>query len=118
MVTNTREGAAVSGWSAADVADQAARTVLVTGASSGLGLQTAMVLAGRCATVATGALPQIYAATVVDVRGGEYFGPSILGQTRGAPGRVVASAAARNVHTVRRLRERTAELTSVSPDPA
>ncbi len=68
--------------------------------------------------VATGALPQLYAATAVDVRGGEYFGPSSLGQTRGAPGRVAASAAARNVHTARRLWERTAELTGVSPDPA
>ncbi|MFY9808651.1 MAG: protochlorophyllide oxidoreductase, partial [Pseudonocardiaceae bacterium] len=44
----------MSGWSAVDVADQAGRTVLVTGASSGLGLQTAAVLAGHGAMVLMG----------------------------------------------------------------
>ena len=38
-------------WTAADVADQSGRTAVVTGASSGLGLETAVVLAGRGATV-------------------------------------------------------------------
>ncbi|MDQ3150396.1 MAG: oxidoreductase [Actinomycetota bacterium] len=38
-------------WSGADVPDQCGRTVLVTGANSGLGLETARVLAGRGATV-------------------------------------------------------------------
>ncbi len=69
-------------------------------------------------SVAAGALPQLYAATAADVRSGEYFGPSRLGQTRGAPGRVAASAAARNEHTAGLLWERTAELTGVTPDPA
>jgi protochlorophyllide reductase len=68
--------------------------------------------------VAAGVLPQLYAATAADVRSGEYFGPSSLGQTRGAPGRVAASAAACNVDTARLLWERTAELTGVTPDPA
>jgi len=68
--------------------------------------------------VATGALPQLYAATAADVRGGEYYGPTRLGQTRGSPGRVAASAAARNEHTARLLWQRTAELTGVTPDPA
>jgi protochlorophyllide reductase len=66
---------------------------------------------------AAGALPQLYAATAPDVRGGEYFGPTNLGEARGAPGRAAASAAARNVHTAQLLWERTAELTGVKPDP-
>jgi NAD(P)-dependent dehydrogenase (short-subunit alcohol dehydrogenase family) len=38
-------------WTSADVPDQSGRTAVVTGASGGLGLQTAQVLAGRGATV-------------------------------------------------------------------
>lgn len=68
--------------------------------------------------VVAGALPQLYAATAADVRGGEYFGPTSLGETRGAPGRVHASPAAGNEHTARLLWERTAQLTGVTPDPA
>ncbi len=67
---------------------------------------------------ARGALSQLYAATAPDVRSGEYYGPTSLGQTRGAPGRVAASSAARDEHTARLLWERTAELTGVTPDPA
>ncbi len=68
--------------------------------------------------VAAGTLPQLYAATAPDVRSGEYFGPTRLGETRGAPGRVTASPAARNERTARLLWDRTAELTGVPPDPA
>ncbi|MEY9963803.1 NAD(P)-dependent dehydrogenase (short-subunit alcohol dehydrogenase family) [Streptacidiphilus sp. MAP12-16] len=38
-------------WTAADVPDQTGRVALVTGANTGLGLETAAVLAGRGATV-------------------------------------------------------------------
>jgi len=68
--------------------------------------------------VSGGALPQLYAAAAADVHGGEYYGPTSLGESRGAPGRVAASRAACNEHTARLLWERTAELTGVTPDPA
>ncbi len=67
---------------------------------------------------AAGALPQLYAATAADVHSGEYFGPANLGETRGSPGRVPASAAAQDERTAQLLWERTAELTGVPPDPA
>lgn len=38
-------------WAEADIPDQTGRTVLVTGANSGLGLQTSLVLAGKGARV-------------------------------------------------------------------
>jgi NAD(P)-dependent dehydrogenase (short-subunit alcohol dehydrogenase family) len=41
----------MSPWTEADIPDQTGRTVLVTGANSGLGLQTATVLAGKGARV-------------------------------------------------------------------
>jgi protochlorophyllide reductase len=69
-------------------------------------------------SLAAGALPQLYAITAADVRSGEYYGPTSLGETRGAPGRVTVSLAARNEHTARLLWERTAQLTGVPPDPA
>jgi NAD(P)-dependent dehydrogenase (short-subunit alcohol dehydrogenase family) len=68
--------------------------------------------------VEAGVLPQLYAITAADVHGGEYFGPTSLGQTRGAPGRVTPSLAAREERTAGLLWKRTAELTGVPPDPA
>lgn len=43
---------------------------------------------------ADGARPLLYAATMPDVRPGEYFGPSSLGEVRGTPDRVPAPSAA------------------------
>ncbi|MPZ67822.1 MAG: SDR family NAD(P)-dependent oxidoreductase [Pseudonocardiaceae bacterium] len=68
--------------------------------------------------VVAGTLPQLYAATAPDVRGGEYFGPMWLGETRGGPARAAISAAARDPATARLLWEHTAELVGVVPDPA
>jgi NAD(P)-dependent dehydrogenase (short-subunit alcohol dehydrogenase family) len=44
----------MSRWTAADIPDQSGRTVLVTGANSGLGLRTAEALAGKGARVLMG----------------------------------------------------------------
>jgi protochlorophyllide reductase len=68
--------------------------------------------------VVAGTLPQLYAATAPDVRGGEYFGPGGLGETRGAPVRAAASTAARDPELACGLWERTAELVGIRPDPA
>ncbi len=61
-----------------------------------------------------GALPQTYAATAPDVRGGEFFGPGGLFHQRGYPERVRPSRAARNVETARRLWDVATHMTGVS----
>jgi NAD(P)-dependent dehydrogenase (short-subunit alcohol dehydrogenase family) len=63
-----------------------------------------------------GALPQLYAATMPDVRGGEYFGPDGLFEQRGHPERVGASKAARNEADAQRLWEISERLTGVGFD--
>ncbi|ASU79586.1 protochlorophyllide oxidoreductase [Actinopolyspora erythraea] len=68
--------------------------------------------------VELGALPQLYAATAPGVRGGDYFGPARLAETRGHPKRARRSSAARDDTSASRLWELTAELTGVTPDPA
>ena len=47
----SRPGASTARWTAADVPDQRGRTAVITGANSGLGFETAGVLASRGATV-------------------------------------------------------------------
>ncbi|WP_436764009.1 SDR family NAD(P)-dependent oxidoreductase [Streptosporangium sp. V21-05] len=61
-------------WTEADVPGQSGRVVLVTGANTGLGLETARVFAARGATV------------VIACRDtGQYYGPSGPGGLRGHP---------------------------------
>lgn len=50
-MTGPRGGGRTNGWSLTDLADQSGRTVIVTGANSGLGLSTARELAGAGAHV-------------------------------------------------------------------
>ncbi|OQO89292.1 protochlorophyllide oxidoreductase [Saccharomonospora piscinae] len=66
----------------------------------------------------TGTLPQLYAATAPDVRGGDYLGPHGPGGVRGYPTRVRVPRRALDPHTGRGLWELTADLTRVTPDPA
>jgi NAD(P)-dependent dehydrogenase (short-subunit alcohol dehydrogenase family) len=54
---------------------------------------------------ADGALPQLYAATMPDVRGGDYYGPSGVFEMRGSPKKVTPTKAAQNAGDARRLWE-------------
>lgn len=69
-------------------------------------------------SVAQGAAAQLYAATAPDARSGAYYGPTSLGETRGAVGPARISPAACDEHVAGQLWERTAALTGVAPDPA
>jgi len=64
---------------------------------------------------AKGAWPSLYAATMPDVRTGDYWGPQ-LAELRGVPKRVGRSAAARDDVTARRLWQVSEQLTGVGYD--
>lgn len=64
----------------------------------------------------SGARPQLYAATMDDVRGGEYFGPSGPFESRGAPTRVGRSSQAQDPRVAGRLWDLSEELTGVRYD--
>ena len=61
-----------------------------------------------------GALPQLYAATMPDVEGGDYCGPRGPFEQRGYPKRVSTAAAAGDPTTARRLWDESEVLTGVS----
>jgi len=65
-------------------------------------------------SAADGALPALYAATALDVQGGEFFGPSGFMQQRGAPTRVKAAKKAYDTDVARRLWEVSEQLTGVT----
>jgi NAD(P)-dependent dehydrogenase (short-subunit alcohol dehydrogenase family) len=60
-----------------------------------------------------GALPTLYAATAPDVRGGDYIGPSSVGELWGHPRKVSSSGRSRNRETAKRLWEVSEKLTGV-----
>jgi hypothetical protein len=60
-----------------------------------------------------GALPQLYAATATDVRGGDYFGPDGIAEGRGHPKRVGSTKASKDVAVAARLWSASEELTGV-----
>jgi NAD(P)-dependent dehydrogenase (short-subunit alcohol dehydrogenase family) len=66
---------------------------------------------------AQGALPALYAATMPDVIGGEYFGPDGRSGMRGYPARVGTNKSARDPELARRLWQASEELTGVTYDP-
>jgi NAD(P)-dependent dehydrogenase (short-subunit alcohol dehydrogenase family) len=61
-----------------------------------------------------GALPTLYAATMPDVSGGEYYGPDGLTEMRGHPTRVRSSRRSRDTGTASRLWGCAEELTGVA----
>ena len=60
-----------------------------------------------------GALPQVYAATMPDVKGNEFFGPRLL-ELRGEPVRVGRTGAASSVADAQKLWDISEELTKVT----
>ncbi len=60
-----------------------------------------------------GALPALYAVTMPDATGGDYFGPDGIGETRGHPRRVGSSAAARDQAVAAQLWATAERLTGV-----
>ncbi|MGB5952848.1 MAG: oxidoreductase [Ornithinimicrobium sp.] len=61
-----------------------------------------------------GALPTLRAATDPHVMGGEYYGPRLLRESRGAPVRVVSNDLSHNAETAARLWDSSQRLTGVS----
>jgi NAD(P)-dependent dehydrogenase (short-subunit alcohol dehydrogenase family) len=65
---------------------------------------------------AQGALPQLYAATAPDVKGGEYYGPNGIAENRGYPKRVDSTATSRDPQLAARLWTVSQDLTGVGYD--
>lgn len=70
-------------------------------------------------SAAMGALPQLYAAVAPEVRGGEYYGPSGVGELWGHPRVVTSNARSRDPEAARRLWELSERMTGIQyPLPA
>jgi NAD(P)-dependent dehydrogenase (short-subunit alcohol dehydrogenase family) len=80
--------------------------------ASAIGMAVLTKVVGQSAS--NGALPQLYAATAPDVRGGDYIGPRGPGEVFGRPKHVRMSKNARDDVAARLLWERSEELTGVS----
>jgi len=96
-----------------------AATNLVRPGAAGNPLKTAVMTVGiRIVgqSDAKGALPQLYAATAPEVRGGEFFGPNGPGENRGYPKRVDSSSASKQAATAARLWSTSEDLTGVRYD--
>jgi NAD(P)-dependent dehydrogenase (short-subunit alcohol dehydrogenase family) len=65
-------------------------------------------------SAAAGALPSLYAVTMPDATGGEFYGPDGIGEVRGLPRRVDSSRASKDKGVAVKLWALAAELTGVS----
>lgn len=110
--------AAHPGVAGTDLVANAVRAFGTGRVTDGLARVGRGALAAAGQTAEQGALPQLHAATAIGVCGGDYFGPTRVFGTRGAPGVVALPPSARNSSIGARLWERTAALTGVNPDPA
>ena len=63
-----------------------------------------------------GALPTLYAATLPTAPGGSYYGPRLLGETRGGPAPARLSARAQDMTTALALWDESARLTGTATD--
>ena len=88
----------------------------IGGESAGLSAKIAFLLArllfptmGQSAS--KGALPQLYAATAAEVKGGDFFGPDGWQEMRGYPKKIRAKERAYSEETARRLWQVSTELT-------
>jgi NAD(P)-dependent dehydrogenase (short-subunit alcohol dehydrogenase family) len=61
-----------------------------------------------------GALPILYAATMPDVQGGDYFGPDGFLENRGFPKKVVSTSASKDEEVAMKLWDMSEELTGVT----
>ena len=67
-------------------------------------------------SVEMGALPQLYAATSPEARGGQYYGPDSFNGMRGHPAVARMTSAARDDLAATRLWDLTVKLTGITPD--
>jgi NAD(P)-dependent dehydrogenase (short-subunit alcohol dehydrogenase family) len=65
-------------------------------------------------SASAGALPSLYAATMPDASGGEFYGPNGIGELRGVPRRVDSSRASKDTGVATKLWALATELTGVS----
>lgn len=83
---------------------------------SGSGLMEKITQLGNrlvAQSAAMGALPTLYAATAPDVTGGDYIGPSGMGEIRGLPKKVGSTKRARDTESAQRLWQESERLTGV-----
>jgi NAD(P)-dependent dehydrogenase (short-subunit alcohol dehydrogenase family) len=95
-----------------------ATNLVATGAQDNAVKRVVMSAGARLISqsAAKGALPQLYAATAPDVKGGEYFGPNGIAESFGYPKRVDSTAASKDLDAASRLWSISEELTGVSYD--
>ena len=110
-------------WDSKDIADQKGRVAIVTGSSSGVGYETARVLAEKNASViiAVRNLKKRNAAADkileqhpdTDVKGSDYFGPSGRKEWKGYPAKVKSNELSHNEEIAQKLWEVSEELAGV-----